>query len=98
MESSLKIVWKTKKAILLSETLLYFLEPKYNLLSETYYFKIPKNLITSTFFAEKDTLKYRYASAKASNAAQMINCAMFLCKYLKVANQTMLFDSPRHGF
>ena len=58
-----------KKAILLSERLLFFLEPKYNLFSGTYYFKIPKNLITSTFFAEEDTLKHRYASAKASNAA-----------------------------
>ena len=37
------------------------------------FFKIAKNLITSFnylfFFAEADTKKHRYASAKASNAA-----------------------------
>ena len=32
------------------KTLLFFLEQKYVLFSETYYFKIPKNLITSAFF------------------------------------------------
>ena len=32
---------------------------------ETYFFNIPKNLITSAFFfAEADTKKHRYASAK----------------------------------
>ena len=32
---------------------------------ETYFFKIPKNLITSAFFfAEPDTKKHGYASAK----------------------------------
>ena len=35
---------------LLSETLLFFLERKYILFSETYFFEIPKNLITSAFF------------------------------------------------
>ena len=38
------------KLFFLSETLLFFLEQKYILFSETYVFKIPKNLITSTFF------------------------------------------------
>ena len=60
------------------------------------FFKIPKNLITSAFFfAEADTKKHRYASAKASNAAlvkltdwiikndHVINCAMFFCKWFK---------------
>ena len=50
--------------------MLFFIGQKYILLSETYFFKIPKNLITSAFFfAEADTKKHRYASAKASNAA-----------------------------
>ena len=95
MKSSLKIVWKTKITFLLSETLLFFLEQKYILFSETYFFKIPKNLITSAFFfAEADTKKHRYASAKASNAAlvkladwiiknDVINCVMFFSKWLK---------------
>ena len=48
--------------------MLFFLEQRYILLSETYFFKIPKNLITSAFFfAEADTKKHRYASAKASD-------------------------------
>ena len=94
MKSSLKIVWKTKITFLLSETLLFFLEQKYILFLETYFFKIPKNLITSAFFfAEADTKKHRYASAKASNAAlvkltdwiikndHVINCALFFCKW-----------------
>ena len=94
MKSSLKIVWKTKITFLLSETLLFFFEENCILFSETYFFKIPKNLITSAFFfAEADTKKHRYASAKASNAAlvkltdwiikndHVINCAMFFCKW-----------------
>ena len=37
---------------------------------EAYFFKIAKNLITSAFFfAEANTKKHRYDSAKASNAA-----------------------------
>ena len=72
MKSSLKIVRKTKITFLLSETLLFFLEQKYILLSETYFFNIPQNLTTSAFFfffAEADTKKNGYASEKASNAA-----------------------------
>ena len=59
------------KTFLLSETLLFFFKQKYILLLETYFFKIPKNLIASAlfFFAEADTKKHKYASAKASNAA-----------------------------
>ena len=61
---------KDKKTFSLSETLLFSLEQEYILFLETYFFKIPKNLITSAFFfAEADTIKHRYASAKASNAA-----------------------------
>ena len=96
MKSKLKIVWKTKITFLLSETLLFFFEQKFILFSETYFFKIPKNLISSTFFfTEADTKKHIYASAKASNAAlvkltdwiikndHVINCAMFFCKWFK---------------
>ena len=57
MKSSLKIVLKTKITFLLSETLLFFLEQKYILFSETYFFKIPKNLITSAFFLARQILK-----------------------------------------
>ena len=56
--------------------LLFFLKQKYILFLEIYIFKIPKSLIASAlffvflfFFAEPDTKKHRYASAKASNAA-----------------------------
>ena len=95
MKSSLKIVWKTKITFLLSETLLFFFKQKYILLLETYFFNIPKHLMASAFFAEADTKKHRYASAKASNAAlvkltdwiikndHVINCAMFFCKWFK---------------
>ena len=34
-----------------------------------YFFKIPKNLIACIFFAEADTKKHIYASAKASTFA-----------------------------
>ena len=33
------------------------------------FFKIPKNIIVGIFFAESDTKKHRYASAKTLNAA-----------------------------
>ena len=66
MKSDLKIVRKMKITFLLSETLLFFFKRKYILFLETYFFKIPKNLIASAFFfAEADTKKHRYASAKA---------------------------------
>ena len=65
MKSSLKIVLKTKITFLLSETLLFFLEQKYILFLETYFFKIPKNLITSVFFfTEADTKKKDMARQK----------------------------------
>ena len=96
MKSSLKIVWKTKRTFLLGEILLLFLEQKHSLFSETYFFKIPKNLITSSFFLPREIpKKYRYASPKASNPAlvkltdwiikndHVFNCAMFFCKWLK---------------
>ena len=96
MKSSLKIVWKTKITFLFRETLFFVFKQKYILFLETYFFKIPKNLVASAFFnAEADTKKHRYASAKASNAAlvkltdwiikndHVINCAMFFCKWFK---------------
>ena len=55
MKSCLKIVWKTKTTFLVRETLLFFLEQKSILFSVTYFFKIPKNLITSAFFAKAGT-------------------------------------------
>ena len=56
MKSSLKIVWKTKLAFLLSGTFLFFFKQKYILFLEMYFFKIPKNFIPSAFFfAEADT-------------------------------------------
>ena len=63
---------------------------------ETYFFKISKDLISLAFFfffAETDTKKERYASAKASNAAlvkrtdwviendHVINWALFFFKW-----------------
>ena len=57
MKSSLKILWKTKIIFLLSEALLFFLEQKYILFSETYFFEIPKNLITSAIFLLMQILK-----------------------------------------
>ena len=61
---------KVKNNLLLSETMLSFFKQKHTLFLETYFFKIPKNLIASAFFiAEADTKKHRYPSAKASNAA-----------------------------
>ena len=97
MKSSLKIVWKTKLTFLLSETLLFFPEANNILLSETYFFRVPQNFITSAFCLLRQILKNIdiYASAKASNAAlvkltdwiiknnHVINCAMFFCKWLK---------------
>ena len=57
---------KDKKTFSLSETLLFSLEQEYILFLETYFFKIPKNLITSTFlFGEADTKKHIYVLAKS---------------------------------
>ena len=94
MNSNLKIVWKTKITFLLSKILLFFLEQKYILFSETYLFKISKNLITSAiFFLLRQ--KHRYALKKASNAALVklthwivendhaINYTIFSCKWFK---------------
>ena len=97
MKSSLKIVWKTKITFLLSETLLFFLEQKYILFLETYFFKIPKNLITSAFFfAEADTKKHRYASAKASNAA-LVKLTDWILKMIMWLIVRYFSISDKHG-
>ena len=49
---SLKVVQKTKITFLLSESLLFFLGQKYILFSETYFFKIPKNLANTKILTE----------------------------------------------
>ena len=101
MKSSLKIVWKTKITFLLSKILLFFLQQKYSLFSETYFFKIPKNLITSSVFLPRQILKkHRYASPKASYPAlvklieslKMIMWLIVRCfsvSNLKMAKQAM---------
>ena len=97
MKSSLNIVWKTKITFLLSETLLFCLEQKYILFSGTCFFKIPNNLIISAFFfAEADTKKHRYASAKTSNDMQLAKTALvkltdWIIKNDHVINCAMLF-------
>ena len=42
---------------LLSKILLFFFKQKHILFLETYFFKIPRNLIVSAFFGEADTKK-----------------------------------------
>ena len=49
---SLKVVQKTKMTFVLSESLLFFLDQKYILFSETYFFKIPKNLADTKILTE----------------------------------------------
>ena len=106
MNSSLKIVWKTKITFLLSETLLFFLEKKYILFLETYFFSDSWEFnYFSIFYVEADTKKHRYASAKASNATLVKltdwiikNDHVIFCKRFNMAKQAMLFDSPQHGF
>ena len=41
---------KDKNNFFISETLLFFFEKKFIFFSETYFLKIPKNLVTSAFF------------------------------------------------
>ena len=65
MKSSFKIMLKIKITFLLSETLLFFFKQKYILFFETYFFKIPKNLIAfAFFFTEEDTKKHRLPRQK----------------------------------
>ena len=65
---------KDKNNFFIKRNIAFLSLTKMYLLSETYFFKIPKNLINAAFFfffffAEVDTKIHRYASAKASNAA-----------------------------
>ena len=48
---------KDKNNFFIKQKLLFFLEQKYILFLETYFFKIPKNLITSAFFLARQILK-----------------------------------------
>ena len=107
MKSSLKIVWKTKITILLSEALLFFLKQKYILFLETYFCNSYEFNYLSIFFAEADTKNKDMPRQKPQIIAlvkltdwiikndHVINCVMFFCKWFK---QAMLFDSPQHGF
>ena len=82
MKPNLNIVWKTKITFLLNKTLLSFFKQKYILFLETYFFKISKNLITSTFLSgEADTKKHRYASEKASNATLVKLILLYVCYF-----------------
>ena len=96
IKPKLKIVWKTKRTFLLSETLIFFLKQEYILFSEKYFFQFLKNLITwAFFFAEEDTKKQRHTWAKASNATlvkltdwiikndHVINFVIFFCRWFK---------------
>ena len=78
-----------------SETLLFFLEQKYILFSETYFLKIPKNLITWAFFLPRQILKnidmpWQKAQMLVKRTDWIIkndheiNCAMFFCKWFKL--------------
>ena len=48
---------KDENNFFIKRNIAFFLEPKYILFSETYSFKIPKNLITSTIFLPMQILK-----------------------------------------
>ena len=61
---------KDKNKFFIKRNIVFVFKQNYILFLETYFFKTPKNLVASAFFnAEADTKKYRYATAKASNAA-----------------------------
>ena len=50
---------------------IFFFEQKYNLFSETYFFKIPKNLITSAFFLPSQILKNKDMPRQKPHAAMV---------------------------
>ena len=93
MKSNLKIVWRTKIIFLLSKIMLFFIGQKYILLSETYFFKIPKNLITAAFFLPKQILKNIEMPRQKPQMLgwknllikndHVINCAIFFRKWFK---------------
>ena len=95
LKSSLKIVWKTKITVLLSETLLFFFEQKCVSFLETFFFFFffwdYKNLITSPFFfVDADTKKHRIASAKVSDAA-LVKLTDWIIKNVQVVICTWFF-------
>ena len=52
-----EIKFETKITFSSCETLLFFLEQKFILFSEKYFFTIPTNLITSAFFLPRQIIK-----------------------------------------
>ena len=61
------------------------------------FFKISKNLISSTFFfCKADTKKHRYASTKASNAA-LVKLTGWIIKNDHVIKSALFFWSDKHG-
>ena len=68
---------KDKNNFFINQNIAFLFKQKHVLYMETYFFKIPKKLLTSAFFfflffiffAEADTKRHRYASAKASEFA-----------------------------
>ena len=107
MKSSLKAVWKTKITFLLSKTLLFFFKQKYIFFLETYFFKIPKNLIASAivfFFSLIESLKMIMwlivrcfsvsdTSGQTSNVI-WLSATRVLVFRLEVANKISLFTKP----
>ena len=77
-EICLKIVWKLKLTFLLSEILLFFFKQKYIFFLETYFFKIPKNLIASTEVSNAALVKLTDWIIKNDH---VINCALFFCNW-----------------
>ena len=77
-EICLKTVWKLKLTFLLSEILLFLFKQKYIFFLETYFFKIPKNLIASTKVSNAALVKLTDWIIKNDH---VINCALFFCKW-----------------
>ena len=59
---------KDENNFFIKQNIAYFLT-KIHFIFGDIFFKILKNLITSAFFADADSKKHRYVSAKASNVA-----------------------------
>ena len=103
MKLSLKIV--------LSETLFFFLEQNNILFSQTYFFKIPKNLITSAYFLPRQILKnidmpqqkplmlhWWNLLIESLKMIMWLTVWCYLVSDLSMAKQAMLFECPQHGF
>ena len=93
MKSSLKIVWKTKITFLLIKTLLFFLEQKYILFSETRYSEVKIHylkyfgMLSSSVNLLLDIYIYALHAALVKLTAwtikndHVINCVVFFCKW-----------------